>query len=86
MERISENEFKLSTGKVIVANNGILGITENNPTLIYEGYDGYLATEKFEPDPEEVDLTNEEVKELADYMVNLWKRWSENYLALNDDK
>jgi hypothetical protein len=55
-----------STGRQECINKGIVGIS---PSLnIYEGYDGCIPN-WMNP------FTPEERKELADYMVDLWRKW-----------
>lgn len=63
-----------STGFILHANNGIIGI---NPSLeISEGYDGGFS--KGEDDEFNViSFTKEERAELADYMIGLWQRFKE---------
>ena len=69
MERIKDS-YRLSTGKMIHPNRGIIGLTEVDGLKIYEGYDGTWTTEEsaFE-DPE---LTRDEIREIASYMRDLW--------------
>lgn len=68
MKRIEEQnpwrDFELSTGKKFYANRGILGLSEDGD--ITEGYDGGFDERKF---------NKAERKEIAEYMINLWKKW-----------
>ena len=71
-----------STGRTITPYNGTIGI--NKDMEVSEGYDNML-TEKSHPimriedDPEERTYvyTAEERKELAEYMIDLWKKFAE---------
>lgn len=76
MERINDS-YKLSTGKIIHPNNGIIGLSEVDGFKVYEGYDGSWSTEDTAYDQEDVDLTNTELKEIALYMSNLWKNMAD---------
>ena len=75
MELTSEG-YKLSTGKTIDPNNGIIGLTETKGFKIYEGYDGTYITEKEAIDEDDIELTNEELKEIALYMSQLWLKYA----------
>jgi len=58
-----------STGKGIYTNCGFVGICpkgEDGVWWMSEGYDGYIDHEE---------LTDEEKKELADYMIGLWQQF-----------
>jgi len=68
--QIDGDSIILSTGKVINANRGIVGI---NPDLdISEGYDGTLDEEDL---PDDERLTDDERLELANYVISLWEKW-----------
>jgi hypothetical protein len=77
MERIKDS-YKLSTGKLIHPNKGIIGLTEYEGFKIYEGYDGTWLTENEVYDKIFVELTNNEQKEIALYMSNLWLTMANN--------
>ena len=63
----SYDDYKLSTGKELSANRGIIGI---DPLLnISEGYDGEIDDDYL--------LTKEEKIEVADYMISLWEKYKE---------
>lgn len=68
--------YKLSTGKIITPNNGIIGLTEINGFEISEGYDGTYITEKEAAFQEDIELTNQELKEIALYMSQLWMNYA----------
>ena len=68
--------MKLSTGKTIDANQGIIGIDEDLD--VYEGYDGHIPLVDYDWDPEgphELTLTAEERRELSALMVDRWTRF-----------
>lgn len=82
MERIGES-YKLSTGKVIHPNRGIIGISEVENLKIYEGYDGSYTTmdDIYKGgflNKHNIDLTNEELKEIALYMSEVWLKLANN--------
>ena len=56
-----------SSGKVVYANGGIIGLCEPGKYGwdIYEGYDGAIDIDE---------LSKQERIELADYMIALWQR------------
>lgn len=75
----SEGSYKLrfeSTGRVVSANNGIVGLNEKLEE-VFEGYDGSI--EHYYKPPEER-LTPEERRELADYMIALWNKYADEGL------
>lgn len=72
MEKINDS-YKLNTGKMIHPNMGIIGLTEYEGFKIYEGYDGTWATKKDGFYQDVIELTNEEQKEIALYMSDLWR-------------
>ena len=73
MERINDS-YKLSTGKLIHPNRGIIGITEHEIGYkIYEGYDGSWTTKDDAFDEDDIELTDIELKEIALYMSDLWR-------------
>lgn len=79
MELINKDSYELSTGKVIHPNRGIIGLTEAEEGLrIYEGYDGnWIVESEIEGSAytkDNIELTNEEVREIAIYMSKLWQR------------
>lgn len=80
MER-TERGYRLSTGREIKAHLGIIGISPDEPTHVYDGYDGDI----YEADPAS-DSSNDpaldapplslaERCELADYMIERWTQY-----------
>lgn len=68
------DRFTLSTGRQFYANCGILGMSEEI-MIISEGYDGRLYDcEEGGDEP----LTPAERVEVAEYMINLWRKWGNN--------
>ena len=67
MKRI-EDGYVLSTGKEFYANNGIIGIREGS--CLFDGSDGSIDEKK---------LTSEEMVEIADYMIDVWRLYREGY-------
>lgn len=63
----TELGFLLESGKEILVNRGIIGIS---PELeVFEGYDGDIDPNGI------VELDGEDRKEIALYVIALWKRW-----------
>ena len=67
------NKLIFSTGKEIDPYQGIIGINEELD--ITEGYDGYIKDTQC---PEMDELTNNELIELADYVIKLWQKFKKN--------
>jgi hypothetical protein len=65
MWHIEPEEVELSTVKTFYVNGGVIGISPNSDRLSH-GYDGDISTEKW---------TRAEKKELAQFMIKLWKKW-----------
>lgn len=65
----SGDSYELSSGKIVYANEGILGLAPGSNDL-FEGYDGWLADRN---DP----LTAEEKVEIADFMIAMWQKYRE---------
>lgn len=71
-----KGEFTLSTGRVIRAHRGVLGVDQTSKAL-YVGYNDVLEEE---PDPD-IDLpvprlTAEERREVAEFMIKRWNEWA----------
>jgi len=66
MKQLGGSNFEFSTGKYFSANEGIIGINSDLET--YEGYDGSLDWLRGY-------FTPKERVELADYMIELWKKY-----------
>ena len=66
--KVTKGHIVFSTGKMISANGGVIGISEpgEDGWQILEGWDGGIDMEE---------LTKGELNEIADYMVNLWERF-----------
>lgn len=85
MKLTNKDSYLLSTGKLIHPNRGIIGLTEAEEGLkIYEGYDGTWITENQIEGTgwtkDNIELTNEEVKEIALYMSKLWQRLADSLI------
>ena len=66
--KIKGDAIILSTGRKICANKGIVGICPKGD--IYSGYDGIIHIDGW---ADETVLTNDELMEIAAYMVSRWK-------------
>jgi len=69
--------YRLSTGREIDANGGILGIGHRDPSVCSEGWDGsvdasYPRDEWMDEDGMPAPFTDEERAEVAAYMIGLW--------------
>ena len=73
------DEFKLSTGRVVRANRGLVGISltlDDEP--LSEGYDGHIYTiDKWTMEQDEL-WTQAERLELATLVIARWVWWVEN--------
>lgn len=74
--RLSDSRYEFeSTGRTFYA-NGYIGAVADEEGVIHiaQGYDGYITPETgdFDKDYDNDTLTNEEVIELSDYMINIW--------------
>lgn len=69
-------DYRLKSGRVVYANGGIFGLSED--LELTEGYDGSLSSRwpgyEYEPDPEH-EFTADEVREIADIMIERWTRF-----------
>jgi len=68
--KVQGDNVIFSSGRTASANNGIIGISEQDLDEVYEGYDGNL-----DPTFNRSLLSTEDKLELADYMVNLWMKY-----------
>ena len=69
MEYIENNEcYFFSTGKMLYANCGIIGLSPNSEGVVDYGYDGEFCHKD--------ELSDAELKELSEYMINLWTEFS----------
>ncbi len=80
MERLTRDEYRLSTGRVFYANRGIVGIEPKaDGTLeVTEGYDGGVSVDGSEfCDPPRPPWTQAERAELATYMSEQWATFAD---------
>ena len=66
MKVLDDDNFEYSTGKQVYASSHIIGIDPNGS--ISDGYDGSGF---------DSELINLEKEELADYAIDLWKKYKE---------
>lgn len=69
------DDLIFSTGTVVYANRGIIGISEE--LSVYGGYDNGI---------EEEELTKEELIELADFMIERWQSFKVSFGCLQQSK
>ena len=69
----TDRGYKLSTGRMIDANEGILGLDEK--LRLTEGYDGMVYFH--DDDYNDAPLTKEERYEIARYMIKRWNQFAE---------
>lgn len=62
------DKIVLKSGRVLLANNGVLGMSPGPEFTMTEGYDGGFS--QFE-----APLTREERSEIADMMIDRWQQW-----------
>lgn len=62
--------YVLSTGKIIQAYTGSIGI--NYEKVMTEGYDGFLYSPEMN---NKYALTKKELIEITEYMINKWKEF-----------
>ena len=77
MEIKEYGDIKFSTGKVVNANNGIVGI--DHGFNIYGGYNSTLFDR--ECWDEDMNLSKQEQLELAEHMINKWGELKASLLA-----
>jgi hypothetical protein len=76
--KIEEDTITFSSGRQARATLGIVGI--NSQLELYEGYDRRIdwpVPEWWKRQHPERTLTDEDMRELADYMIGLWTRFKE---------
>lgn len=82
MIKVKDYTMILSSGREISVNKGILGIN-HKLDRIYDGYDGDInlfMTEWKDNDAVEVlQYTPEEITEICDYAIGLWRKMKEKY-------
>lgn len=74
MKAISDDEYKLSTGRTFYAHNYIIGLDPDG--RVSEGYDGSVNFDRYDYGSNTFvdDWTLDEKLELASFMVDLWIR------------
>ena len=73
-----QEEIRLSSGRVLTPNCGILGLqSRDHHWYMTEGYDNYSDEDPFwrVHDPDSNGLTQEERKEISEMMVERWQTW-----------
>lgn len=81
--KIENGEIRLSSGRVMHAHGGVLGLRYDSygvghPTNAFRltaGYDNTMSEDLAYPDADEDQLTAAERHEIASFMANLWLRW-----------
>ncbi len=73
-----KNEYTLTSGRRLYANNGIIGI--NGELKVYDGYDGNLGGAVNWPT-----ITEAEKTEICDHMIALWQKRKEKPLPGPED-
>lgn len=73
MQRTDEDWYRLSTGRPLYANNGIVGLDVKNGG-VFTGYDDDLSPRQW---------TVEERREFADFMIAAWTEWKERFAKEN---
>ena len=80
MERLDTKTYRLSTGREIRADQGIIGIAPRDRAL-YSGCDGMLRSSSASADPEDDDgdgpMTAGERREIAEFMIEQWRAWGQ---------
>lgn len=75
----SRHQYTLSTGRMLQANEGILGLDPDRK--LTEGYDAYIHPWDYD---DSEPLTAEERAEIADAMIARWQAWKESGEACNN--
>lgn len=74
MERSHKEIYTLSTGTVISANRGFIGLSRvNDYSKISTGYDNQMCTDY---NGVYFELTKEEQLEIAEFMINEWQEYA----------
>ena len=77
------NRYVLSSGRRIYAHDGVLGLKPGegpDAGRLAGGYDDMIEDQQgllVEEDGDDARLTAEERKEIADLMIDSWRRWAE---------
>ena len=82
--KIDGDDVVLDNGKSLYANNGIIGLSPKGKDgwEVHEGYDGILFMDglrEYHRRHGDDDFSDEELVELADYMIDLWKSFKADY-------
>lgn len=75
MKRINGRQYQLESGRLVVADHGVLGlgVDPSGRFHVYHGFDGEIDTRpELSRAAVSLALTLDEQKELADYMVAQW--------------
>lgn len=85
MEAISDGRYRLSTGREFAANCHVIGMSpqhgarlncDEDGVTLPEGWDGGITvTDPAWADDGSNDMTPDEQREIADYMIALWQSW-----------
>jgi len=80
MKKIEEEIFELSTGKFIYPNCGFIGLALNNNGIssLSGGYDEVYECFSEGERIVEPDLTIDEAKEVAEYMIEEWTKFRDS--------
>lgn len=70
------DDFILSSGEKMYANELILGISEKDGSIsVTGGYDQLIQNDSY-CEVRDGGLTKEEKKEIAEYVISLWNKWA----------
>ena len=72
MKQAGDNTYRLKSGREFYANRWILGLAPDDDSL-FHGYDGEAWI--YESHNYSQEFTPEERKEIAEYMVRMWRAW-----------
>lgn len=71
--RLGFDGLRLSTGRVIAANHGLL--SPGNKGELYEGFDAIVGCSHDWWDGDDGPLTEDERREIRDHMIERWRKW-----------
>jgi hypothetical protein len=74
---INDNKITLSTGKILTAWNGAVGLSPEG--FIGGGYDDNIYNPEYQDEDNEKGLTDVELVELSDYMIKQWTDFKTKY-------
>ena len=83
-DTIDERDLVMTckSGHQFSGNRAIVGLSRHEPTVVYSGYDDEVHNENWRSWWAGEDLsspTNEDLVELADYMISLWQDFRRYY-------